>query len=333
VILFFLTHAIPIVLPACFGRGYSSFSVKDPLVLQKADNLPVVEDARITAPKTAVSMEPSTNQQADQMLVLQREIDTLRKNDQKLWISFLVFAAIMMTFFIILLRLLSKNEFSGPSQGQSEQRSLDNKKLSGELADLAFYIDKKIKELESKFESINKQSSIKSQITPKNNSSNEPIYLVNNTSNDKPLNLEDYITKLIQQYNDAIQSEQQKDFENIYKPVRLGISPETVMSLGRGEAVELFFQNRPDGDYWAIDSSKFSSRPNTYWIIPRFIPFDDILYQAGAMGRVFNCINFNPRYRYENVELIKPAMFTRNGNTWRMIDAGSLQFRQGKRIN
>jgi hypothetical protein len=200
--------------------------------------------------------------------------------------------------------------------------------------------DRIINGIESKVDYIDRQLIAQKGTTPTSNLSFQQTKsgisndgkTINNVTNPKDSfsNGEEYTKKLIQQYNNATQFEEQRRFEGAYKPIRLGLSPETVMALGRGELADVSLENRPDGDYWAIDISRYYS--NVYLIIPRYTPFDDNIYKAGGMGKVFECPNFNPRFRYNSIIIIKPAMFTREGNAWKQKEMGKLKLEQGEQL-
>jgi hypothetical protein len=134
------------------------------------------------------------------------------------------------------------------------------------------------------------------------------------------LSMEEYTLKFIQHYNNTTQADDKWSFEDRYKPMRMGLNTSHDV-----------FEPRSDGDYWAIDISNYAS--NKFFIVPRFMPFDSNLYNAGGMGRVFNCIGYDPNYRFNHVVLVKPAVFLKAENAWRMKCNGQLRLEQGELIS
>jgi hypothetical protein len=129
---------------------------------------------------------------------------------------------------------------------------------------------------------------------------------------------------LAQSYNRAIENPERKDsFLDVYRPFRVGVA--NVLARGKDLAVEPEFRVLDDGDYFVVELQK-QNNP-IYAMLPRFgLAFQEALYGPGAMGKVFDCINYDSRYRYAGVKVLKPAFCKKGVNDlWEIELKGKLE--------
>jgi hypothetical protein len=95
-------------------------------------------------------------------------------------------------------------------------------------------------------------------------------------------------------------------------------------------SIEPIFQTANDGDYYAVKLD--DSSPNEYAVMPRFdLFFQESSYGPGAMGIVFECLNYDPQYRYRRVTVRQVAIFeSSDKQIWHLKEMGKLELGEGE---
>ncbi len=127
-------------------------------------------------------------------------------------------------------------------------------------------------------------------------------------------------------YNEAIfDPEKQSNFRLKYKPESMDVS--NAMDRRADPSLEPTFEDIDRGNYLAvcIDESR-----KLYAVYPRFdVPLEPSSYGAGAMGKVFECRNYEEGHDFVIVEVKKSATFEkRAGNRWGKIRQGVLELKR-----
>lgn len=139
--------------------------------------------------------------------------------------------------------------------------------------------------------------------------------------------LNSYIEDLPQHYNAVLENHKEREsFMQFYKPIRIGTI--NAMERRRDPSIEPDFRTTDDGDYYAIAVNG----KNVYSVVPRFdLTFQRSIYGPGAMGMVFECPGYDPRFRYRAVTVVKPALFGPDParQRWIMKEKGALNLGQG----
>ncbi len=131
------------------------------------------------------------------------------------------------------------------------------------------------------------------------------------------------IHELVGFYNEAVmQNHLRNDFVMAYSPecfdttnakerqFNLNLSPDFVSSS--------------NGVFMAVKVD------NLYVVVPRFgFSLKRINYSAGAIKDVFDCPGFDQDLTYSKIEVIEPAIFSRNDSRWILTQPGCLGIGQG----
>lgn len=124
-------------------------------------------------------------------------------------------------------------------------------------------------------------------------------------------------------YNRAIGDQGKRNkFWEICRPIRVGVA--NSMDRRRDPGIEPEFQDEDGGDYLAVI---IKDEAQLYAVFPGFdILLEESNYMPGAMGRVFECRDYEEQYRYNIVEVVKPAVFKRKaGNKWEIQKQGTIK--------
>ena len=129
-------------------------------------------------------------------------------------------------------------------------------------------------------------------------------------------------------YNLGLEDGRRKsDFLSHYSPIRIGTV--NAMERRRDPDIKPVFQAANDGDYYAIPIDAGDAHPVT----PRFdITLQRSNYGPGAMGIVFKCSGYNPRLRYRQVKVVRPALFLPGSvrAQWTLMEQGELDLGNGE---
>jgi hypothetical protein len=136
------------------------------------------------------------------------------------------------------------------------------------------------------------------------------------------------IKELCSMYNEANRSiDARNDFEQKYNQIRLEVA--NAMERRTNPRLEPNYQiSQKKGDYLAIQTAD----AGIYAIVPSFGVIQDFNYGTGALGIVFDCPNFDPKFKYRNVEILRPAFFETDMSKqkWTLKQTGSLNLGQGE---
>lgn len=100
---------------------------------------------------------------------------------------------------------------------------------------------------------------------------------------------------------------------------RIGNKNAVEQALGISSKTE--FREVANGDFLAIENPK----DGNYLVVPQFdITIENTTYQEGGIGVAFICQNYDPASSYSNVKVVRPAIFERNGDKWKLIKEGEL---------
>lgn len=123
-------------------------------------------------------------------------------------------------------------------------------------------------------------------------------------------------------YNAGVEDSNKRDeFTQRYRPMRIGV--------GGDSSTDLDFQKSPYGDYYAA-AIEGETR---YAVVPIFDEKNQrSSYEAGVMGQIFECSNYNPQLRYRRVKVAKPAFFEPDPakQRWTLKEKGVLDLGQGE---
>lgn len=127
------------------------------------------------------------------------------------------------------------------------------------------------------------------------------------------------IARFVESYNAGTKAGQGRDdFYETYDPRRFA----NVYFLDHALGVEAppKFDLQDDGDFFAV---LIPGKYDDYWVVPRFaVCLNNDLYVFGAMGKVFECMGYEPGQKYTALSLIKPASFRKYGNEWSLVEKG-----------
>jgi len=131
-------------------------------------------------------------------------------------------------------------------------------------------------------------------------------------------------------YNTVVEDpDMQKEFIQDQGVVWIGVT--NAMRLRQDPNTEPIFEGATNGDFLAVHIVE-STR---YAVMQRFnITLQKSNYGPGAMNQVFDCPNYDGRFHYCNVEVIKPAIFEpdpHNAQRWILKEKGKLDIGQGTR--
>ena len=144
-----------------------------------------------------------------------------------------------------------------------------------------------------------------------------------------------FIDKLCQDYNEVVDNPQKRiEFMQKYQPIRITVENfheihKNAVNPSPDRNLKPIFKTSNDGDYYVI---KIDGRIE-YAIVPRF-SLTFIKYSYFAMRDVFDCPNYNPRLRYRNVKIVKPAFFEPDSAKvyWNFKKKGELNLGIGETI-
>jgi hypothetical protein len=131
---------------------------------------------------------------------------------------------------------------------------------------------------------------------------------------------------LISIYNQAVEDRNLRgEFQERFRPLRIGTI--NASDRRRDPALPPEYKAASDGNFLAIQDSRRMS----YLIVPRFdLTVKSANYEAGAIGTIFDCGDWNPALSYSKVMLGRPAVFEKNGETWLLKTPGVLDLGQGE---
>ncbi len=142
--------------------------------------------------------------------------------------------------------------------------------------------------------------------------------------------IDESVSEIVNIYNKgAADREDQGEFRQKYRPQRFGTTNvmERRRSIGTPEEPPPDFETAGDGDYYAV---AIEGQSNKYAVTPRFdMAFQEANFGPGGMGEVFDVPGYDPRERYLNVQIEKPAIFELDQATkkWRLIEKGRLNLK------
>lgn len=127
-------------------------------------------------------------------------------------------------------------------------------------------------------------------------------------------------------YNQAVKYEGFRSiFRQKYSPVRFGV--QNVDTRLRNASVPPEFKTATDGDLLAVP---IKGQANRYVVVPRLdITIQEHNFNPGGMVLVYDMPGYDARQRYNNVEVVKPAVFELDGTTWRCVVKGELNLTPG----
>lgn len=128
-------------------------------------------------------------------------------------------------------------------------------------------------------------------------------------------------------YNEALGNQDvRSEFRARYDP--LVISVINAVDRRRDEKLAPVFKTASDGNFLAI-------RPpagEAYAVFPKFgLILQESSFGPGAIGEVFQCADFNPRFSYPDIRVMRPAVFAPKGDDeWDLADQGVLDLGPGQ---
>ncbi len=135
------------------------------------------------------------------------------------------------------------------------------------------------------------------------------------------------IQKLCQSYNAIVDDPGQRDeFMRLYNPIR--VTAINAMKRRRDPNVKPIFQTANNGEYYALSVDDRGLYP----VLPCLgLAIQESIYSPGAMGQVFDCPGYSPKFRYRRSKIVKPAFFTPDAakQRWTLKKKGILDLGKG----
>lgn len=127
------------------------------------------------------------------------------------------------------------------------------------------------------------------------------------------------LQKLTQLYNEAVIKRENR--ENLWREY-------CVLQIENINAVEQRIGNTAEPEFRESESGNFYAIPisgdKDFWVIPKF---DLTIKQSNYENTVkfiFNCQNYDENQSYFQIQILKPAVFIKNGDLWQINSKGSL---------
>jgi len=117
----------------------------------------------------------------------------------------------------------------------------------------------------------------------------------------------------------AVYNDSPSEFASRLHPVRVGWSNAESSSTSKEKGMRTFVRNN-DGDYWMV----FRSTDIRYVFPYPGVEFDDVACQH--LSTAFQLTGHRPGYRYRNVKLVRPAIFSNHG----LVRPGAVALEKGE---
>lgn len=128
------------------------------------------------------------------------------------------------------------------------------------------------------------------------------------------------LSRYLQQFVDLYNAGKESKLREIYSPQH-SIRAINETELYQNPNIDPVFKTDTNGSFvaYALDSE------NLYAVVPfSGCILQKDLYNSGALGKVFECPGFDPKYTY-HIKVIRPAFFKQDNDEWALREKGELE--------